>query len=110
MYKHYQRLIRVLRKHLPPAFPVDVRRVALKDLDGYCQKKDDTFYIRVNRMLAEPAAIDALLHEWAHARAWNHIHDSLSPEEFKKVVHDAAWGVAYAECYRVFEQFNNGED
>lgn len=107
MYKSYRRLIVVLRKRLPPAFPVDARRVSMKNLDGSCQRRGEKFYIRVNRKLPETAAIDALLHEWAHARAWNHLHDNLTPEEFKKVVHDAAWGVAYAEVYRVFEEFNN---
>lgn len=105
MFKSYQKVLRLLRKKLPPAFPVQVRRVKMNNTkDGYCYKVDEAFQIRINRDLPEAAAIDALLHEWAHARAWNHIHDSIDNEEFEKVAHDASWGVAYSEVYRIFEQ------
>jgi hypothetical protein len=109
MFETYGRVVRVLRKKLPPAFPVQVRRVKLVDRDGYCEKRNDVFYIRINRELPEAPAIDALLHEWAHARAWNHLHDSLHPNEFQLVAHDPVWGVAYSEVYRVWEQFNQSD-
>ena len=46
-----------------------------------------------------------LIHEWAHARAWNHMLDEAQTDEaFNKLAHDAAWGVAYAEVYSKYEQ------
>ena len=109
MYETYSRLVRVLRKRLPTAFPVSVRRVKLKDRDGYCEKRNGRFNIRVSRDLSEAQAIDALIHEYAHARAWNHLHDSLHPVEFHQIAHGPEWGVAYSEVYRVWEQFNSGK-
>jgi len=103
-YQNYRRLIRLLRQQCPAAFPVTVRRVRLRGKDGDCSKKDSRFLIRINKELEEGGSIDALLHEWAHARAWNHLHDTCDHSEFEKRVHDASWGVAYAEVYRIFEQ------
>ena len=75
-------------------------------LDGDCHKYKKKFYIRINRDLDEPAAIDTLLHEWAHARAWNHLLDSAETNEhFETFSHDASWGVAYSEVYRVYEKY-----
>jgi hypothetical protein len=49
--------------------------------------------------------MDVLVHEWAHARAWNHMLDSATTDEaFNKLAHDAAWGVAYAEIYSAYER------
>lgn len=67
----------MLREKLPPAYPVTVRRVKMKGLDGDCMLENKKFYIRINNQMSEGSAIDTLLHEWAHARAWNHLHDSL---------------------------------
>lgn len=107
MFKSYQKVLRLLRKKCPPAFPVYVRRVKMSDTkDGYCSKANDKFQIRISKSLSEAAAIDTLLHEWAHARAWNHIHDSIDNEQFEKMAHDASWGVAYSEVYRIFEQLD----
>ena len=61
--------------------------------------------IRIDKSLSESTAIDTLLHEWAHARAWNHLHDSLDDEEFEERSHDASWGVAYSEVYKIYEQY-----
>ena len=96
-------MVKILRKECPAAFPVDVRRVKMCE-DGYCSKVGNKFVIRINRELPEGSAIDTLMHEWAHARAWNHLHDSLNERDFIKAVHDAAWGVAYSEVYRIFEE------
>lgn len=107
MFQSYQKVLRLLRKKCPPAFPVQVRRVKMGTAkDGYCSKVNDKFQIRINKSLSEAAAIDTLLHEWAHARAWNHIHDSIDSDEFEKMAHDASWGVAYSEVYRIFEQLD----
>jgi hypothetical protein len=68
--------------------------------DGHCVRKGDTFCIKVNKSLPESQMIDTLLHEWAHALAWNHIHDKSDCDDFQQKVHDASWGVAYSAVYR----------
>jgi len=104
-FESYRKLVLVLKRKCPPAYPITVRRVAMTShRDGDCWLKDCNFYIRVNRELPEPLAIETLLHEWAHARAWSHLHDSLTCDEFEERSHDASWGVAYSEVYRVYEQ------
>ena len=103
-FKSYKRLVSILKKKCPLAYPVSVRRVRMKNFDGDCSLDSKKFYIRINRSLKESTAIDTLLHEWAHGRAWNHLHDKLSWEEFEERSHDASWGVAYSEVYMIFEQ------
>ena len=104
-YRAYKKLVSVLKKKCPAAFPVSVRRVKISNLDGDCSLGKKKFFIRINKDISEASAIDTLLHEWAHARAWNHLHDSLDWYEFEERSHDASWGVAYSEVYRVYEQF-----
>ena len=105
MFKSYQKVLRLLRKKCPPAFPVYVRRVKMGDTkDGYCSKVNDKFQIRINKSLSEATTIDTLLHEWSHARCWNHLHDSMSQEEFIDQAHNAAWGIAYSEVYQIYEK------
>lgn len=103
-YHSYRKLISVLKKKCALAYPVSVRRVALTNLDGDCSLGKKKFFIRINKDISEESAIDTLLHEWAHARAWNHLHDSLDWHEFEERSHDASWGVAYSEVYKVYEQ------
>ena len=102
--KSYRKICKILRKHCPLAYPVAIRRVKLED-DGDCTKDKNKFIIRINKDLPECQAIDTLMHEWAHARAWNHLHDSMSNEEFVKKSHDSSWGVAYSEVYQTFERY-----
>jgi hypothetical protein len=104
-YKSYRKILSILRKKLPPAYPVCVRRIAMNGLDGDCTLYEKKFYIRINRDMNEGSAIDTLLHEWAHARAWNHLHDAIDDQEFEQRSHDASWGVAYSEVYRTYEVF-----
>lgn len=102
--KQFKSLVKFLRSNCPLAFPVEVRRVAIKHHDGLCLKKCDRFLIKINKNLDEIRAIETLLHEWSHARAWKYIYDSLSQEEFENISHDASWGVAYAEVYSIFQE------
>lgn len=104
MFEVYNRLLRLLRKKCPLAFPAYVRRVRMTNKDGYCTKAGNKFQIRINKELSEDVAINTLLHEWAHARCWSHLHDAIDADTFLKVAHDASWGVAYSEVYRVFEE------
>lgn len=99
----YQRIIRLLKTHLPVSLPVSVRRVELPGYDGVCGKRQDKFQIRINRNLSEKEAIDALLHEYSHAVWWPDSADSMSNDEFQSLVHCDEWGRAYAQVYRVFD-------
>lgn len=104
-FKQYQSLLRMLKEKCPAAFPVSVRRVKLSRLEGRCWKDGKKFHIQIDKSLDEGRAMDVLVHEWAHARAWNHMLDNAPTDEaFNKLAHDAAWGVAYAEIYSAYEQ------
>lgn len=90
----YRRVIRFLKRELPPYYPVSVRRLRLSDsLDGDCQLKGEKFLIRINRNLSEHEAIEVALHEWAHALAW-----WRCPLD----EHCDEWGKAYSRVYRAF--------
>jgi hypothetical protein len=104
-FRAYRELLHMLKKQCPAAFPVSVRRVKLSKLEGRCWKQGKQFQIQIDRNLDEHKAMDVLIHEWAHARAWNHRLDAaVDDAEFNKLAHDAAWGVAYAEIYSAYEQ------
>lgn len=104
-FVQYRALITVLRKSCPPAFPVSVRRIKLTRHEGRCWKTGRKFHIEIDSRLDENSAMDVLVHEWAHACAWNHrLDNARSDEEFNRLAHDAAWGVAYAEVYSVYEK------
>ena len=104
-FKQYQSLLRTLKEKCPAAFPVSVRRIRLSKLEGRCWKEGKKFHIQIDKGLDESRAMDVLLHEWAHARAWNHRLDNAPTDEaFNRLAHDAAWGVAYAEIYAAYEQ------
>jgi hypothetical protein len=105
-FKVYRDLLSLLKTKLPAAYPVSVRRVSLTaKLDGRCWKHGKQFHIQISKNLDEAKAIDVLIHEWAHARAWNHRLDmAVDDEAFNKLAHDAVWGVAYAEVYSEYER------
>lgn len=105
-YRHYKDLVSVLHKHCPAAYPISVRRIVLgRGIEGKCFKHGRKFVIQIAKHLDEERAIDALLHEWAHARAWNHRLDTAPTDEmFNKLAHDPAWGVAYSEVYSIYEK------
>ncbi len=87
----FKRFIGLLKKECPPSLPVKVRRVRTpKDVDADCQQKPDHFLIRVDRTLEEHEAIEALVHEWAHALIWEHTRE-----------HTNEWGKAYSKVYRI---------
>lgn len=102
-----------LRLHAPTAYPTVVRSGARlpPDTDAYCTRTKSRFVIMLGRHLGPKAATEALIHEWAHARAWNHRHDravadalagSIDDSTFEELVHDGTWGVEFATCWRVF--------
>jgi len=114
--KHYGLLratIRGLRRHAPAAFPVIVRsgQNLPPDTDAYCSRRSSRFVIMLGQHLAPKDAVEAVVHEWAHARAWSHMHDRavadmqagrIDAAEFEVLVHDGTWGVEFAFCWRVF--------
>lgn len=104
-FQNYKTLLSVLKNECPAAYPTSVRRVKLTNFEGRCWKHGKQFHIQIDSKLDEPRAIGVLLHEWAHARAWNHRLDAADTDElFNRLAHDAAWGVAYAEVYVVYER------
>ena len=104
-FAQYRSLLSTLRVDCPPAFPVSVRRVQLSNLVGRCWKHGKKFHIQIDKRLDQMRAMDVLLHEWAHALAWNHRLDAaVTDEAFNKLAHDAAWGVAYSEVYSIYEK------
>jgi hypothetical protein len=82
-----------LREYLPTPFPTIVRTGNLPpEIDGYCVRRPSRFVIQIDRKLTCESAIGVLIHEWAHARAWNHILDGatkrgLSQADFEAVCH-----------------------
>lgn len=98
MYKTYYRAVTFLKQHVGCHYPVQVRRVKLKCLDGVCLFKNNAFVIKINRELTPEHAIDVLLHEYAHTVSWKKEDDDHGP----------LWGVAYSNIYRLFlEKFIN---
>jgi hypothetical protein len=81
--------------------PISVRRMKIRSgLDGLCERRDDKFVIKVSSNLSENYSIDVLIHEVAHAVAWDKDTD----------IHGPNWGRAYSKVYRLFlEKFVSDE-
>jgi hypothetical protein len=101
------RIVEQLKLRMPPSRPVVVlagRQLAARD--GDCGIVRGQFQIRVSRNLNEPAAIDVLIHEWAHALSrevcvGKVAHSrSISDYEFDRLAHGPKWGLAYSKVYR----------
>ena len=98
-----------LRAQCPTAMPVVVRTSWLPDtILGQCVRRRHRFVVRLNDQMGEPQAVECLLHEWAHALAWNFSLDRLAklpgvdPAEFDRACHDEAWGCAYSRVWRAY--------
>jgi hypothetical protein len=102
-FRMYYKVIKMLRNEMPPKLPVRVRRVKI-DNEGYCEKDENRFSIRIKKNLKESEAIDVLLHEWAHALSWKASFDRMSYERFCETIHGPEWGVAYSKVYQLFEK------
>jgi hypothetical protein len=107
--KHFSEILRHLRETLPPAFPVVVETGReLATAQGTCSRVGQQFRIRICKSLDDEMATEVLMHEWAHALAWNHAHDratkdrSISDLEFERVAHGPEWGCAYSQVYIAF--------
>lgn len=58
------------------------------------------FQITIASNLELQAKILVLIHEWAHALAWNHLDDKTEKED-----HDGAFGVAYARVFTCYDKW-----
>ncbi len=98
-----------LREKCVTAQPVVVRTSWLPpDTLGECVRRKRRFVVRLNRIMNESQAVETLLHEWAHALAWNYSLDRMARdpdvdrELFEAASHDEAWGCAYSRVWRTF--------
>ena len=97
-----------LKSACRPAKPVQLVFKKLPDsVLGQCRMLGNKFIITLNSAMGGPQATDVLVHEWAHALAWNYLHNNLSntavnQSHFDKIVHDEAWGCAYSKTYRAY--------
>lgn len=97
-FNKYYQAIQKLRKECPAFHEVEVRRTTVpKPLFGDCgfDEERGIFKIRILKNLSETAAIETLVHEWAHALVWFCAAACLQEGD-----HHSEWGVAYARCYR----------
>jgi hypothetical protein len=94
-----------LRAKFPPAFPVEIRRVAMPndgarasdcDLMGKRTDEGRRFVIRLEKSRCDELMADDLKHEWAHALAWSHLHDAQREAGREVEWHDPTWGFWYA--------------
>lgn len=97
--KKFDIALKRLRKEIPLGAKLKVVTVpqdTIKGLCGYAEIHEDPveFKIVVSRELSKVAAIDTLIHEYAHCL------DHVKNGDCRKD-HRNSWGVAYARCYRV---------
>lgn len=88
-------------KQSNPTISVSVRRCRVpKGNCGDCLRKSDHFLIRIDPSQPLQVQLDSLVHEFAHAIAyleWENTWD-----------HGPEFGVAYADCYRIYEKTVTG--
>jgi hypothetical protein len=93
-------ILRKLIKIIPAAFPVELRITNMTLTDGWCSRYPDRFLIMLSGCVSRGQSINVLLHEYAHALAWNH--SDISEETFERLSHGPAWGVAVSSVYQAF--------
>ena len=108
-WRSFAATLAYLREKCVTAQPVIVRTSWLPpDTLGECVRRKRRFVVRLNRAMNESQATETLLHEWAHALAWNYSLDRMArdpdvdPELFEAASHDEAWGCAYSRVWRAF--------
>ena len=98
----YRRLTRLLKAKYPQ-YLVSVRRVRQKDLGNTgTYEKDPTnpkrcFWITIKNTLDEQAAIDTLLHEFAHVLSYDHW--ELTGDE-----HNPVWAYYHSVLYGIYQR------
>ncbi len=108
-WQEFKGVLAGLRAQCPTAMPVVVRTSWLPDtILGQCIRRRHRFVVSLNDGMDQPQAIECLLHEWAHALAWNFSLDKLARdpdvprEDFESACHDEAWGCAYSRVWRAY--------
>ena len=92
-YEYFHKVVMFLKTSKLVIEPISIRRIKLRDtLDGQCEFRNDRFIIKINKKLPENYSVDVLLHEFAHAVAWDKDAD----------VHGPNWGKAYSKVYRLY--------
>lgn len=97
-FGEFRDTVEELKDKVPLPYPVSVRRVRLATAAGDCdldKKGKWKFKIRIEKGLDENAAVLTLLHEWAHALAWNPAYDKGLYED-----HGPEWGIAYSRIWQ----------
>jgi hypothetical protein len=104
--------VAILRNVAPLDYPVTVRRVrwAIDPVTGIprqvgsCGVDDDRVTIQIDARLDRFSALDALMHEWAHARREEYAH----PEDSESLSrHDDAFWIELGSIYRAFHDASN---
>ena len=116
-FEEFRAVLGHLRHECPPAMPVVVRTSQMPPtLAGECRVRPNRFVIRLSDTMSQEEAIQTLVHEWAHALAWNYTLDRLmvSPgmtdEVFQLACHDEAWGCAYSRVWRAYLVANENKE
>lgn len=104
-YPKLRRYVRKLERLVPCAFPVVVRVTKSIGVGtcGDCSRlrgRKPHFLIRIMPCLNESEMVGTLIHEWAHARCWNHLHDKLGLDSTDEEWHGEEWGVEFSRVYR----------
>jgi len=97
--KRFDNALRRLRQGLPLGVPLEVKTVPPEKIAGLCGlcwtfEDPDKFEVQVSRELSILAAVDTLIHEYAHCL--DHVVNGTDSRK----EHRNSWGVAYAKCYR----------
>jgi hypothetical protein len=90
--------VAVLITRLPTSRPVWLRFYDARTEDeegGFCRLTRVRFILGVERRGCMNCMLEALIHEYAHARAWG-------ATQAGTYDHDAHWGVEYARIYQEF--------
>lgn len=104
--KKFWRVLRWLRRTCPLGLPVSVRckDLRVQQLCGCCYAYINTkneiyrFVIEIDCSLGRVAAVDTLLHEWAHAL--DQVRDGIAAEP-----HRESWGSCFAEIWRNYSGY-----
>ena len=94
--RSFKECLKILKKKLPPAYPVTIKYVDIGDF-GVAELKKKRFILYINPMQCEDLAIETLLHEWAHLISWAVGNNWYKWGEY----HGPEWGIAFSRIYQV---------
>jgi hypothetical protein len=105
--KDFDRVLRWLKKRVPPFRLITTDRLADEDYETllgevYQSQKTNEWIIRITRNLDHILAVETLLHEVSHLV----IFDRNGYEYDHRKHHSREWGVVYSDLYRAFDEAN----